>query len=313
MSSPSVSTTTALMRSGPARRAHRVEALDGGVVDRGAAVGEEVLHGRAQLDASASLNGATGMQRLDAVVEDREPDAVLLPDLLEEAPRGPAWRARGGSRRPSSPDVSTTSSTFAGLRSSRHARRIAVEHARLGQAEHPLGWAGSTPFSFETGATGSCVEVGRAEARARRQLRRDLVGEELAGSARAPWRCGGADPGAVEHDERVVGVEGALGRIERHEPRLRAAVAVEVEQRDLLHRHGRRVARALAAHLVGDEERGVAVVHDRALDVAHDRRARRSARRPPPSGPPSCRWRRSTRRRPPRARRSRSPGWCARA
>ena len=53
------------------------------------------------------------------------------------------------------PDVSTTSSTLAGLRSSRQALLIESSTRGSGRPSTRSGCAGSTPFSFDTGATGS--------------------------------------------------------------------------------------------------------------------------------------------------------------
>ena len=65
------------------------------------------------------------------------------------------------------PDVSSTSSTFAGLRSSRQARRMRSSTRGAGSPSTRLGCAGSTPFSSTIGATGSVSRsAGRKPARA---------------------------------------------------------------------------------------------------------------------------------------------------
>ena len=52
------------------------------------------------------------------------------------------------------PDMSTTSSTFAGLRSSRQVLRMRSSTRGSGRPSTRSGWAGSTPFSFVTRPAG---------------------------------------------------------------------------------------------------------------------------------------------------------------
>ena len=93
------------------------------------------------------------------------------------------------------PEVSTTSSTFAGLRSSRHARRTASSTRGSGRPSTRFGCAGSTPFSFETGGTGSSSRLGG------RKPDRAASSGVISSSRNcwkrsAPWRCAGRTQGA---------------------------------------------------------------------------------------------------------------------
>ena len=156
----------------------------------------------------------------------------------------------------------------AGLRSSRQDSLIAASTRGSGRPSTRSGSSGSAPFSSLTGATG-----GVSRSAGRKPAAAATCG--VIRSARKRWNAPralgllGRDPRGVEHDERVVGEERALLRVERDQLVAAGAVRVEVEQRDLLHRDRARVARALLAHLVGDEQRRVAVVDDAALDLAH--------------------------------------------
>jgi hypothetical protein len=155
-----------------------------------------------------------------------------------------------------------------------HVRRLAVlaprlldagEHARLGQAQDALRLRRVDPVGGgdEPGRGGGLV--GRPEAEPARHVRRDLAPEvvgEHAGGALLLTR----HPVALQRDQRVVGDERALLRVDRHELGAVTRLAVVLDQRDLLHRDRRRVAGAVAAHLVGQGQRGVAVVDDRALE-----------------------------------------------
>ena len=259
---------------------------------------------------SSGPTGISGWMRSEKIVS---PTASCLPTCSRNVSEPLLGAARAGSRRSSSRTCRRPAarSPACGPRARRGGRGRACA-ARAGRAR-ASGCAGSTPFSFEIGATGSLRRGPPAGSRSAPPPRARSRRRGTAGSARRRRAARGVTQSRVEHDEGVVRVEGALGRVERDQLRLAAAALVEVEQRHLLHRDRRGVAGAVLAHLVGDEERGVAVVDDRALDVAHDLARLRAARRPARSAPPSCRSRRSTRRPPPPARRSRSPGWCARA
>ena len=156
-----------------------------------------------------------------------------------------------------------------------HARGLAVappggedlvEHRRLGQRQLAprLGRVGAVGRAHEAGRLG--LGVAGAKAVAAGQVGVDLAGQELLEGARG-LAIGRRHPVGVEHDVGRVAEERALLRIERHELGVRAAPAVEVDDRRLLHRHRRGVGQAALAELVLDEQRRVAVMHDRALEV----------------------------------------------
>ena len=164
-----------------------------------------------------------------------------------------------------------------------HVRRLAVgaprlldldQHLRLGQAQDALRLAGIDAVGRGDEAGRGGTGVGGAEAVAAGHLGRDLRGQVGAEDLGGALLLGG-HPVALQRHQRVVGEERALLRVDRDEPLAVARAPVEVDHRDLLHRHRRRVAEATAAHLVGDEQRRVAVVDDRALQPAHLRAAAR--------------------------------------
>ena len=149
-------------------------------------------------------------------------------------------------------------------------REHAVEDRRLGQRELAprLGGIGAVGRAHEAGRL--ALGVAGAEAVAPGEVGVHLAGEELLEGGRG-LAVGRRHPVGVEHDVGRVAEERALLRIQRHELRVRAAPAVEVDDRRLLHRHRRGVGQPALAQLVLDEQRRVAVVHDRALEVLHAR------------------------------------------
>ena len=158
---------------------------------------------------------------------------------------------------------------FAGLRSRAPGLLDRRQHPRLGELEHALGLLGVGAVGDRDRRHGRGLAVGGAEARLGGEFGRDLVGQVLLERLRALGLLG-RHPRRLEREERRVGVERALLGIDRDElGGTGLAVAIEVEQRDLLHRDRARVAHALLVELLGDEERRVPVVDDRALDVAH--------------------------------------------
>ena len=166
---------------------------------------------------------------------------------------------------PIEPELSKTIITFAGLRSARQACLSLTSTFGSGSRRTRLGCAGSTPLARVTSPAGATSSsAGRKPWRpassgvtcSARKSREDPGGAALLGA------------GPLQRHQRVVGEERAVGRVDRDEPLAVAGAAVEVQQRDLLHRHRRRVAEPAAAHLVGDEQRRVAVVDDRALELA---------------------------------------------
>jgi hypothetical protein len=220
----------ALRRSLPL---HQLEAVDGGIVDRGSAVGDQVLHRSAQPPLVAG-EWPYRNQRLDPVGEDREADAVLPSDLIEEdieALLGPdepvlvVHRARG-------------------VDDQQHVRGLAVlapglldaiEHARLGKPEHSLRLGGINAVLPCDRSHRLLIQIGRAKARACGHLGGDPLRQELTEALRC-LPLARTDPGRAQHDEGIVRVERALRGIQRNQLRLHPAALVEVEQRDLLHR-----------------------------------------------------------------------------
>ncbi len=214
----------------------------------------------------------------------REPRGTVVVDLVRERRQPDAVLARGLAQERAHALLGVDQPPVAGHRAGRvehehHVRRLAIlapveleprQHPRRGRVEHPPRLPRICPVVQAHRGHGPGVHVRGPEAGPRGDLRRDRLGEEPPQRLRALALLG-RHPVPFEDDERVVGVERALARVDRRERRLALAVAVEVQQRGLLHRHRRRVARAAGAHLVGDEERRVAVVDDRALEIAHDR------------------------------------------
>ena len=185
---------------------------------------------------------------------------------------------------PIEPDTSITSSTRAALRCSAHLSSTSTRTAGSGTSSTACGWAGSTPLAATIGRTDGHLRVAGAEAELQDPLLvlglQHVVAEQL-----GRLLLLGAHPRRVEDDQRVVGEQRALGRVDRHQRHLRWAgdfariqhavgiAAVVVEQRLLLDRDGRNVRERGApgvgpVPVVEEGQRRVAVVHHGPLDVA---------------------------------------------
>ncbi len=263
MSSPSVSSTTAFRRSRSSSL--RTSSKPASVASKKAVPPSAIR--RSMVGCSWSRGPPIGISGCRRSLKMVSP----MRSLGETSARKVRRPSLARSRRPESfmePEMSSTSSTLAGLRSSRQVRRMRSSTRGSGRPSTRSGCLGSAPFSGVTSPAGFAFRS------AGRKPNRPAVSASIS-SARNSWKLARAALSCgrvvvlVDHDERVVGVEGALGRIERHQLGLAPTVAVEVEQGDLLHRHGGGVAGPVLAQLVGDEQGGVAVVDDRALDLAH--------------------------------------------
>ena len=117
-----------------------------------------------------------------------------------------------------------------------------------------------------SGGSSSARPVGRRMSKAAlgRVLRRDLRDEPAAERLRRR-SCVRAHPRSVERDQRIVGDEGAVGGLDRDEPRA-CSLLVELAQGRLLHVHRMGIGLAVEVHLLDEIVRGLAVVHDRSLD-----------------------------------------------
>ena len=164
--------------------------------------------------------------------EHPEADLVVVVELVERRDGGllgevELGRAglRVGDARPSSRRRRSSRSTRAGLRWSCQSSRSWVSTSGSGTSRSVCGWSGSTPLLGVDRAADRDVRVPGPEAVAEDLL---LV---LAAAATKSMNCCGArglvvvDPLGVEHVERVVGVERALLRVDRHERHLRLAGA----------------------------------------------------------------------------------------
>ena len=241
--------------------------------------------------------------------EHPQADLVVVVELVEGVDRGllgevelggagrPGRRRRPSSRTRRSP--AAPGPACAGPPSGRAARRAP---SGSGTSSSVWGWSGSTPL----------LGVDRRRRWRRRGCRAGSRTRAPAPGSRARWtksmnRCGArglvvVDPLGVEDEERVVGVERALLRVDRHERHPRRAgllaglehavgvAGVVVDDRLLLDGDGRHVAERVAplvgpVQVVQERQRGVAVVDDGRLDAAGEVVGGRAWRGPRWTGP----------------------------
>ena len=165
VSSPSVSSTTALMRSVAVCGAHGVERLRSSrrrTRCRRRRSGRATRARSSRRSCDSGADGTSGWIWSEKIVS---PTRSCGSTLREERRRARPWRC---SRRCSSfiePEVSSTSRTLAGLRSARQAFLIAASTRGSGSAEHARRAAsGRRRWRPSIGATGCLREVGGAEA-----------------------------------------------------------------------------------------------------------------------------------------------------
>ena len=212
---------------------------------------------------------------------------------------------------PIDPETSTTSITFAGFRSSRHAVLDPREHARLRQREDAgglrrVGAVGRVHRRFRLlvriagPEAGPSCEVGRRPRRSASHRRRRRHPSLSSRPTARRGRCRGCPE------------EGALLGIDPHELGRVAPARVEVDQRDLLHRHRGGISGPVLLELSAKNRSCPRSARSTARcrgSVGEPRASRRPPRSVPRAFPPL----RSTRRRHPTSHSSRSPGSCARA
>ena len=265
--------------AGPGRSSCR----DGRVVDRGAAVGDQPVDGL--VAAAARL----ARERRDRTSADLSENATSPTRSRGDSSRRNALQPllglrRACPRRPSSPTCRARARCW----------RACGPRARLADARQHLrrraararacGSAGSTPFSF-VGRAGLRRRVGRAEAA--RAAPRGVTSLAPATSPNAS-RAGllrARHPRGVEHDQRVVGEERALVRIDRDE-RLPPARGARLKSTSVVSSIATADAKAGPARRAARRRTASCRRSGRpTLDVAHLRRARRAPRRRPASGP----------------------------
>ena len=189
----------------------------GGVVDRGAAVGEQPVDRVLERAARGRRHPGERLHQRRLVGEATSATRSRGDSCVEERAAGPACACASLSSSPIEPDVSSTSTMSAGLRSSCHSSRIRASTFGSGSDRRRVGCAGSTPFAAVRLPASGTVAVGRAEA-GRHHLATARSGDvRYVDDLLRARLLVGRHPRGVEHDQRVVGEERPLLRVDRDE------------------------------------------------------------------------------------------------